>query len=286
LCGGEGLGSRRARRERPTKPVEVCRRVTACLERYSHLETRQRRAMKLCRAARLEKRTSTSRSKIVATATTKAANPTKLTEPGELGRAVVGCRLEGPALARGVNGNKGLCRGVNGNNSEGLCRGVNGTEGMSRSVNGNEGVGRVVNGNEGLSRGVNGNHKEGLGRGVSGSNEGLDRDVNGNIGISRYVNGSKGLCRGVNGNNNDGLSLDVNGNTGLRGGVNGNEGLGRGANGIKGQEVWGVNHNTKVGLGDTKGVGDGADVVNSVRSEMLGRGLSHGKESEREDKWI
>lgn len=172
---------------------------------------------------------------------------TASTKVSKTGEGVVGHRSGRSTLARSANGTIGLCRGVNGNDNEILI------------------VGRGVNGNEDLRRDVNGNE---VGGGVNSSSEGLGRDANGdNIGrLGRYVNGNEGLRR------------CVNGNEGLGWHVNGNGGLGRGVNGYKARLL---------GRRNAEGGGDGgADVVDNVRSEMLGRGPSVGKESEREDRWV
>ena len=108
--------------------------------------------------------------------------------------------------------------------------------------------------------------------------------VNGNTGLGRYVNGTEGLGRSVNGNK--GLGPDANGNTRPSRGVNGTKGPGRDVKGHEGL-ARSVNRNEgRLGRRNTEGSGDGGDVVNTVRTEMLGRGPSLGKESEREDRWI
>lgn len=146
---------------------QVLRRVTACLERYSHLETRQRRALTLCRAAHLAKATSKPSSEVVAIAATKVAKP---------GGGVVGCRSGRPNLARDANGVKGPGRGVNGK------------EGPGRDANCNKAGG-----------GVNSSSEE-RGRDVNGSNILLiDRYVKGNEELGRYANGNKELRRGADG---------------------------------------------------------------------------------------
>lgn len=145
----------------------MLRSVTACLERYSHLETRQRRALALCRAAHLANTSSNPSSEVVAIAATKAAKP---------GGSVVGCRSGRPNLAGGANGVKGPGRGVNGK------------KGPGRDVNGNE-VGGGVNSNEGRGRDVNGSKILVIYRYVKGNEE-----------LGRRGNGNKGV-RGANGTN-------------------------------------------------------------------------------------
>lgn len=69
----------------------------------------------------------------------------------------------------------------------------------------------------------------------------------------------------------------------LERGVNGNKRLVRGLNGTIGRDV---DSAERLCRGITQmGDGDGADVVYSVRTEMLGRGPSVGKDCGMEDTW-
>lgn len=102
----------------------------------------------------------------------------------------------------------------------------------------------------------------------------MGRHVDEDEELGRGINGGgEILCRSATGTEGRGRGFDCN--EGLRREINGSIGLGRGVNGseIRCQ-------------GRTKGGGDGEDVVFSVRTEMLGQGLSLGKYSDIEDMWI